>query len=208
MSTVRVTADFSSAFRAFTEINQTAVKQAARRSIKRALKSVGKRASQEVRGRRLIQLSAKSLKTRFREFDNTRSKDIAGMTGKLWISGRTENLARFYAKRVRAGRSKLTGAPLYGVKVNILGQQRIEPGGFLYKQGKGKLVLARKTAKRYPLEKRKGPSPSWLIEKAGLLPVLETFARERYAVEFEHNLKFYVERAVERAQSKGTTVKK
>jgi hypothetical protein len=188
------------------------VQKAVARSIRRTLPSVQKRAFQEIRSRKILQLKQSEVKQRARAYvQGSGSTPVANQYGKIWITPKQESLGRFYARRVAAGRSEPLGGGrgfrvrLYGVKLNEYGAPYLKSPErtFLVDRKGGKIVFTRVAgAKRLPLEKQRGPGMAELLQKTGIVSTLAEVARVRYAAEFEQNLHFYAERALARALSK------
>lgn len=198
-------------------VSGKSLQKAVARSIKRVTKGVAKLASQEIRSRRLLNMKAGALKKRIRVFDHTGSgKSVGEQYGEVHLSGRPENLAYFYARRVSAGRSAVVqgqnkfgawqGVKLYKILVSEQGRPYLEQDrAFLLVRGAGaqKIILTREQgSKRLPVRKTTGPSVGKLASDAGLLPTLQAQAEARYEREFETNLAFYAEQAIERAKSR------
>lgn len=207
MTRIVITQDFGKVQKLLAELGSKTVKQAVARSLKRTVRGMGTAANREFRSRRLIKLSAKAAKSRITERSRTGpTMKVASMFAELNISGRPESLARFYARRVYKGKSKLTGAALYGAKVTVFGKGTyIVNRGFILQKGKGAgmVILARLGEKRLPVEKQKGPSLGALAVAAGLDQKLASQAATRYQSELTHNLKYYAARAIAKAKGGG-----
>jgi hypothetical protein len=202
MAQVVVSSDMFKVGKLLAEVNQTAVKQSVRRSLRRTVTTVAKQATVELRSRKLIKLKARELKSRIRSYADVRGSDIRSMFGKLKISGKEESLARFFPKRKRAGKSKLTGVQLYTVTTTVLGKTTAVERGFIVKKPKGNVILARVAGvKRLPVEKKTGHSVGYLAQESGVVGLLAKTAQERLQIEMKTNLEFYTARALERAKS-------
>ncbi len=141
------------------------------------------------------------------------SVSAARQYGKLWFTSFGEGLVRFYARRVRAGRSTQfetmagghgwIGVQLYSVKVNAWGAPFIKDDKrtFMAKVHGREHVFQRMSEKRLPIEKVLGPGMSELVQVSGIFKSLGQLAQARYEKEFDHNLKFYVDQAVKKAMA-------
>lgn len=178
------------------------VQAAIARSIKRTLPAIQKKGFQELRSKQVLKLKASQVKQRMRAYSVTGSgKPASEQYGKVWITPKPEGLAHFYAKRVRAGVS-IFNRPLYAVRLNSYGQPYLKNPGrsFLAGNKGGGVVFARMAgAKRLPIEKQFGPGLAQLVQETGILNSMEQVALVRYAEEFDHNVEFYVQRALDRA---------
>jgi Prophage minor tail protein Z (GPZ) len=200
MAKIFVRHNFSRVALALKGISGKTLQKAVSRSIKRASKTVAKVASQEIRKRRLINMKAGTLKKKIKIFDHASpSKSVTAQYGEVHLSGRPENLARFYAKAVSAGK---------GVKrviVSEKGRPYLEQDkAFMVQRGTAakKVILVREGAKRLPVHKLTGPSLGKLASDSGMLGQLQAVAEERLEKEVSHNLEFYLEQAVNRAKGK------
>lgn len=204
MSQIVISHDFKRLETLLSGLGSKDLRKAVSRSIKRSIKTVGKVTSQQIRAKKLISMKAATLKSRLRVRDVTGSnKPIAEQYGELRISGRRESLARFYARRILAGKSALTGTKLYRVQVSGMGKPYLdEKKAFMIWRGAGasKVILARVANTRLPVEKQVGDSVAALVDKAGMLPELQVVAIARYKTELEANTRYYVAQAVERAK--------
>ena len=194
--------------------DRKAVQKAVSRSIKRTIKGVRKTAVAEIRARKFLKMSSAELKGRIRAFDEARaSRPVEEQYGKIWIGSRPEGLGKFYARRIAAGRSSTLmrqnkyggweGVRLYRVQLNQYGAPYLKDPSrsFLVDRGRGKVVFTRVAGvKRLPVEKQKGPGIAELAANAGIHQRLASVASERYAREFDGNVKFYAERALARAK--------
>jgi len=179
------------------------IRQATARTIKRTLVSGRAAAVSEMRSKRMLSMKSSTMKTRITKHDHSNAREPAGSQyGEIRFSGRQENLARFQAKRRVVGKSKLTGASLYTVTVNALGQPYLVGAkAFMVQKGKGKdkVILARVGKGRLPVEKQLGPSIADVAEKTGAMPILVQRIALRYEKEMTTNLAFYSARAIARA---------
>lgn len=191
------------------------VQRAVARSIKRTLTGVRKVAASEIRAKKLIKIKASEAKQKVHAYDEASpSKDVASQYGKIWFGGKGESLGRFYARRVAAGRSKVLmkqdkyggwqGVRLFRVKLNSWGTPYLKDPerSFISTKKGGPVVFARVAgSKRLPIEKLKGASMATLVQESGIIRTVEATARARYSAEFDRNVKFYAEKALQRAKS-------
>lgn len=192
------------------------VQRAVARSIKRTLTGVRKVAASEIRAKKLIKIKASEAKQKVHAYDEASpSKDVASQYGKIWFGGKGESLGKFYARRVAAGRSTVVmgqdkqggwkGVRLYSVRVNAWGSSYIKDPKrtFMVKKAGGPVVFEREAgSKRLPVQKLKGPGMAELVKESGIIRTLESVARSRYSEEFDRNVKFYAEQAIQRALAK------
>ena len=193
--------------------DKKAVQKAVARSIKRTLTSVQKTAASGIRAKRMLKLTAAQAKRKVHSFDESGpAKAVSRQYGKIWFGSNPESLGRFYARRVAAGRSHAImrqnkyggweGVRLFRVKVNSYGQPYLkEPKrSFLVERGRGRVIFTRVAGvSRLPIEKQFGPSMAELVNSSGLIVRIRDVARERYEKEFESNVRFYTQKALERA---------
>lgn len=209
-----ISSSYGKLFSLLKELGNSAAKKAVRRALKRAITGVSTTASRDMRAQKLIHLGARAFKSRFQtELNTGPSVPISSMFAAITVSGKAENLARFYAKRYVAGRSNSImaqdkfggwkGVKLYGVKVNSLGQQDLTQNAFLLDNGKGKdkVILSRTTNARFPLKKLKGPSIAEILQHSGELKKLRAVGAERYEKELRANVKYFASQAVAKASS-------
>jgi hypothetical protein len=186
------------------------VQKVVARSIKRTLTGARKTAVAEIRARKFLKMSARELKSRIHLYDEARaSKPVEQQYGKIWIGSRPENLGKFYARRILAGRLNRQsesggwqGVRLYRVQLNQYGAPylRDTSRAFLVDRGSGKVVFSRIAgAKRLPITKETGPSLAELAANAGIPRRIADAASTRYLNEFDTNVRFYAERALARA---------
>jgi hypothetical protein len=184
------------------------IQQAVARSIKRTLPSIQRTAFTEIRSKHIMKIKASEMKLRARSYSVVGgSKSVAEQYGKVWFTPKEESLARFYARRVRKGTS-IFGTALYAVKVNQYGAPALKDPSrsFLVPRGGGAVIFARTTGKRLPIEKVKGPGMAQLVQESGIMSSLVQVAERRYEAEFAVNVKFYAERALERAKKSAAKV--
>lgn len=181
------------------------IQKATNRAIRRTLPGIQRLAFTEIKAKRLLKMKASEIKLRARSYMNAGAgKPVSEQYGKIWITSKGESLARFYAKRVRAGTSKLTGSPLFKVQVNQFGASALagkQDKAFLVKRsgGSGGIVFARIAGKRLPIEKLYGPGMTELLSTTGIFSRLVSYADVRFQKEFDDNLKFYAASAVQKA---------
>lgn len=201
MSKIVVTHDLHKIGLLLQGIGGKTIRQTVARSIKRTVTTLGKAASMEFRSRKLVKMKASQLKRRLRQYTNVgAAKPVEQQYGKLWITGHAESLGIFYARRRYAGKGKI-GTRLYKVQVNALGAPYLVVGkAFLVKRGSGNVVFARIGNNRLPIKKQYGPGMAQVATESGIMPGLARVASDRYQKEFDTNLNFYVQRALERAQ--------
>lgn len=181
------------------------LRQATARAIKRTLVSGRASAIREMRSRKLISMSATTMKARITSHNHASPSDpTSSQFGEIRISGRQESLARFQAKKRVIGKSKLTGSSLYVVTVNALGTPYLVSGkAFMIQKGAGKdkIILARAGKGRLPVEKQYGPSLAEVADKTNATPIMVQRIAIRFDIEMQHELEFYTARAVQRANS-------
>jgi hypothetical protein len=193
--------------------DRRSLQKAVARSIKRTLPSVQRSAFNEIRAKKLLRIKAGEMKLRARAYLNTgASKPVDSQYGKVWVTPKAESLARFYARRVRAGKSKhlfkqneyggWQGVQLFKVKLNAYGAPYLKnpDRSFLVPRGSGNVLYTRMAgAKRLPIEKQYGPGMADLVQETGIIRTMADVAERRYATEFESNAKFYAEQAINKA---------
>lgn len=195
-------------------IDARAAKAAVSRSLSRAITGVAKAANKGIRAKKLVNMGVKALKRNFKVQKNIgRATAVSEMYASLTIAGKPLPLARFYARRISAGKSKSlmkqnkygawTGVNLYSVRVQVLGSSYIVERGFMLQKGKGggKVILARLGKERKPVKKQFGPSAAELSQKSGLTTELLTVARTRFRNEMTRNMSDEVQRAIKKAQA-------
>lgn len=190
------------------------IQKAVARSIRRTLPKVQKAAFTMIQAKKLLKLKQSEVKTRARSYvQGNAGTPVEEQYGKIWITPRPESLGKFYARKVAAGRSETVqrqdkfggwqGIRLYSVRLNQYGAPYLkDPKRSFIAQKKGGPVVFKRApgAKRLPIEKQKGPGAAELVEQTGIHRVLADVASVRYHQEFEHNVKFYAERALNRAK--------
>lgn len=185
--------------------NKREIQQAIARSITRTIPAVQNVAFSEIRAKKILKLKASEVKQRARSYKNVGAgKAASEQYGKVWVTSQAESLGRFYAKKVRAGTSKLTGRPLFRAQVNSYGTPYLKnpDKSFIVKRGGGSVIFARVSGRRLPIEKLYGPGMSELVQQTGIINTMARVASERYQKEFEHNVRFYADRAVQKAKGK------
>lgn len=184
--------------------NKREVQQAVARSIRRTIPAVQRTAFTEIRAKKVLKLKAGEMKLRARAYMEVGAgKSVDRQYGKVWVTPKAENLARFYARRVRAGTS-IFGTPLFKVKLNTYGQPyfKSQDRAFLVNRGSGQVLFARVAgAKRLPIVKEKGPGMAELVQQTGIINTMAKVAQTRYQSEFQHNVQYYAQKAIERAMA-------
>jgi len=193
-SKIKVTSNINQLPAFITSINEKAVKQAVRRSIKRTIPSATKASFDEIKNGQLLNtrmMTYKKLKERrfIRSYTN-KSDNIYDMAGIIELSDKRPGMQNFILKKFKAGTNAFTKKPLYGVQAKIMGKEQRLGRAFMH----GKVVLARKGPKRYPLRFLYGPSIAHMLTKTGRINNVITHAEGRFSKEMEDNLSFFLAR--------------
>lgn len=181
------------------KINQKALPGATRMSLNRSLSALQTRANKKTREER--RMKARDIKKDFFTLVRARGSDFARLNAQLIVSNKVLSLIRFIVGP-REGRSQ-KGIPVRKrkpVTVHVRPGRRVKLKGAFVAKGRGgnNQIFRRRTKKSTPIVKQSVPSLASLFNRPKFRVPLETFAQQRFEIEFNRAFEFQLNKLVKK----------
>lgn len=179
------------------KLKSKVIKQATVRAVNRTLTTVRAEASRTITEH--LKLKAKDAKDAITMTKAVPKADVEDIVGLITIRGRPLPLSLFSPKeRIVKVQANRFGSTRTGVTVNIKGQRKLVPGGFLRTLASGHVaVLARKNQNSNnsrPTKELKTTSVVDIFKTPGVMKDLARNARATFAKNLRHELQYQLDR--------------